>query len=63
MPTETLPGWHPARYALRVPASRNHDHGGAQPGRVVLKHLDEARRYSLEEIEHAIKAGASGGRK
>lgn len=61
--TETLPGWHPARRALRVPATRNHDFGRrGEGGRVFLKYLDESRRYTLDEIEDALKAGAAGGK-
>jgi hypothetical protein len=52
---ETVPGWHPSRRALRVPASRNHDYGRrGEGGRVFLKHLDESRRYALDEIENAL---------
>jgi hypothetical protein len=64
VPVATVAGWSPARRALRVPASRNHDHGNSDGARVVLKLLRESQRYTLEEIETALKAGAAaGGRK
>ncbi len=49
----TMPAWSPARPAVRLPGSYNHDRGAY--GKVVtLAALHEDRRYSIADLEAAL---------
>lgn len=48
----TLPAWSPARSALRLPGSVNHDHGDGEVVTLAVLHPD--RRYSITDILAAL---------